>query len=51
MEAGFNFNNKILTRYLVKCLERVGNVSKEQYSSSKGVKSIMHTVKNDCFTM
>ena len=35
MEVDFNFNNKILERYLMKYTERGGNTPKEKYGSRK----------------
>ena len=45
MDVDFKFNNKILARDLIKCLERGGDVPKEKYGIRKGKKSIMHAVK------
>ena len=46
MEVDFKFNNKILARDLIKCLERGGDVPKEKYGIRKGKKSIMHAYVN-----
>ena len=36
MDAGFNFNNNILARDLMKCAEIGSNVTKKKYGIRKG---------------
>ena len=35
MEVDFNFNNKILEKYMMQCAERSGNTPKEHYGNKK----------------
>ena len=47
MEADFNFNNKIMARMVIKCIEENNLIPKEQYRSRK-LHKVIDQVANKC---